>query len=61
MGWLGRFGEIEDGRGVEFGGGGKEENTGEEWGKSVGEGEGVGLRRRMEGRGICVDWVLGCR
>ena len=50
-----------DGRGVNFGGWGKEENMGEEWGKSVEGGEWVGLRRRMEGRGICVDWVLGCR
>lgn len=46
---------------VDFRGWGKEENTGEEWGKSVGRGEGGEQGERMEGRGICVDWVLGCR
>ena len=46
---------------MDFGVWGKEENMGEEWEKSVGGGEGVGLRRRVEGRGRCVDWVLGCR
>lgn len=34
---------------------------GEEWGKSVGGGEERIEENRVEGRGICVDWVLGCR
>ena len=46
---------------MDFGGGGKEKNMGEEWGKSVGGGEWGEEGERMEGRGICVDWVLGCR
>ena len=41
LGWLGRFGDGMDGRGVDFGVWGKEENIGEERGKSVGGGEGV--------------------
>ena len=30
---------------------------GEEWGKSVGGGEERIEENRVEGRGICVDWV----
>ena len=51
LGWLGRFGEGMDRRGVDFGVWGKEENMGEEWGKSVGGGEVGGLRRKDGGKG----------
>ena len=44
-----------------FWGWGKEENMGEEWEKSVRWGCEERERNRMEGRGRCVDWVLGCR
>ena len=43
------------GEGVFRGGGGKEENMGEEWEKSVGGGEERIEENRVEGRGRCVD------
>lgn len=44
------------GEGSFRGSGGKEENMGEEWGKSVRWGEERIEENRMEGRGRCVDW-----
>ena len=46
LGWVGRFGEIEDGKWVDLRGGGKEENTGGGVGKKCGR----GIRRREEDR-----------
>ena len=44
------------GVGVDFWGWGKEENTGEEWGKSVGGGEERIEENRVGNWEECVDW-----